>query len=242
MCHLPMKPVRYPSAWSTRAKVCSSWLRALRSVLSRMPWWRVYSPVTMLARLGEHSGVTANMFRNCAPSRASRSMLGVRANGCPAAPKSSNRRSSTTMSRMFGRACAAALPADASRDTPSSTDSRTNDFASVMGSFRRPRREANARGFHRPIETRVPGAEHVSAEMVGRLIRRTVGLRQRRAGGEEPPPGVIETIEFDLVKLDATADGVALEHGPLLSRMPRWAHHSARVTGNRKGRGNARVI
>jgi len=66
---------------SVRAKVGSAWLRGLRSVLSRMPWWRVSRPVRMLARLGEQSGVTAKKSRNCAPSAATRSRWGVRAKG-----------------------------------------------------------------------------------------------------------------------------------------------------------------
>src|SRR3954452_4341730 len=62
----------------------------------------------MLARLGEHSGVVANALRNMAPSRASRSIFGVRENGCPAHPRSSQRRSSTRMKMMFGRVAGAA--------------------------------------------------------------------------------------------------------------------------------------
>ena len=35
------------------------------------------------AWLGEHSGVVRNAFSNSAPSRAMRSMCGVRTHGCP---------------------------------------------------------------------------------------------------------------------------------------------------------------
>src|SRR5689334_18793949 len=56
----------------------------------------------MLARLGEQSGVVANALRKFAPSRASRSMCGVRENGWPVQPRSSQRRSSTRMKMMLG--------------------------------------------------------------------------------------------------------------------------------------------
>jgi hypothetical protein len=58
----------------------------------------------MLALLGEQSGVVAKAFRNCAPSRAMRSIFGVCEKGCPAQPRSSQRRSSTNTKMMFGLA------------------------------------------------------------------------------------------------------------------------------------------
>src|SRR3990172_7212737 len=75
----------------------------------------------MLARLGEQSGVVAKAFRNRAPSRARRSMFGVFTKGCPAAPMSSKRRSSTTIRTMFGRSGAGApcVIATAMRDDAS---------------------------------------------------------------------------------------------------------------------------
>ena len=51
---------------------------------------------TQIARLGEQRGVVTNAFGNRAPSRARRSTFGVSTNGWPAAPTSSQRRSSTS--------------------------------------------------------------------------------------------------------------------------------------------------
>ena len=68
-----------------------------------MPFVWTYWPVRSAARLGEHSGVVANAFRNRVPSRASRSTAGVWTNGWPAKPKSSQRASSTRMTTTFGR-------------------------------------------------------------------------------------------------------------------------------------------
>ena len=90
----------------------------------------------MLARLGEHSGVTAKTFRNIAPSRARRSMLGVREKGCPAAPKSSRRRSSTTTSSTFGRSCARTLATHARRDSASTIErNQTCLMARMLSQF-----------------------------------------------------------------------------------------------------------
>src|ERR1051326_9617692 len=67
-----------------------------------MPWRLPYWPRGVETRLGEHSGVVWNAFRNCAPSCARRSMLGVFMYGCPDALVSSKRRSSMRMTRRFG--------------------------------------------------------------------------------------------------------------------------------------------
>ncbi len=45
-----------------------------------------YTPVMSAARLGAHTGAVVNAFVKRTPSRASRSMRGVRATGSPYAP------------------------------------------------------------------------------------------------------------------------------------------------------------
>src|SRR6185503_2585911 len=58
----------------------------------------------MDARLGEQSDVVQNALANRAPSRASRSRLGVFRNVFPAQPIASHRWSSVKMTTTFGRA------------------------------------------------------------------------------------------------------------------------------------------
>src|SRR5512146_297150 len=67
-----------------------------------MPWREAYWPVRIEARLGEQSGVVWNALSNWAPSRARRSMCGVFMYGCPEAPVSSKRRSSTRITIRLG--------------------------------------------------------------------------------------------------------------------------------------------
>src|ERR1051325_2314957 len=67
-----------------------------------MPWRLPDAPLRSEARVGAARGVVWNAFRNCAPSCARRSMLGVFMYGCPDALVSSKRRSSMRMTRRFG--------------------------------------------------------------------------------------------------------------------------------------------
>src|SRR5687767_3156768 len=75
---------------------------ASRATLSMMPWRLAYWPVRIEARFGEQIGVVWNARSNSAPSRASRSMLGVFMYGWPPAPNSSKRRSSISTTRKLG--------------------------------------------------------------------------------------------------------------------------------------------
>src|SRR5262245_33288370 len=68
-----------------------------------IPWRLAYWPVRIEARFGEQSGVGWKARVKTAPSRASRSMCGVRRYGWPPAPNSSNRRSSTRITTRLER-------------------------------------------------------------------------------------------------------------------------------------------
>src|SRR6266550_6703177 len=70
-----------------------------------------YCPVRKLLRLGEHNGMETKKFLNRAPSLAMRSIFGVFATGWPRQLNASQRRSSTRMKMMLGRAAASAAGA-----------------------------------------------------------------------------------------------------------------------------------
>src|SRR6266850_6317212 len=75
-----------------------------------------YWPVRKLPRLGEHNGIETKKFLNSAPSLAMRSIFGVLTNGWPMQPRASQRRSSTRMKMILGRAAASAdRPAGAAK-------------------------------------------------------------------------------------------------------------------------------
>ena len=118
---------------------------ALSAVLSVMPFVCGYWPVRKLARLGEQSGVVAKALVKRAPSAASRFMCGVSMKGWPAAPKSSQRMSSTSTNTMFGRrgaAVVAGVSAGPLHDSGPSAANSTSRRRSLIGASSRERSAA----------------------------------------------------------------------------------------------------
>jgi hypothetical protein len=79
MCHFPITALSYPASARISGKVGLD--RSIVIRLFRHPWRLAYMPVRKDPRLGLHSDVVVNAFRNQTPSRASRSMFGVSMNG-----------------------------------------------------------------------------------------------------------------------------------------------------------------
>src|SRR5580704_1246104 len=63
-----------------------------------------YLPVSSVPRAGVQTGVLATVLRNCTPSRANLSRLGVRTCVLPIEPRSMPRHWSGMMNKMFGGA------------------------------------------------------------------------------------------------------------------------------------------